>query len=120
MPMQRCRPKGTACVQAPPTLTCVVVASLRGPVGSVSQDVRRLSLDTLCKLCQHAGRLIRPFIPDVVATLIEALSALEPQALNYLTFHVDKFDMSSEQVQSRPPARLPAACAELAGEGGVA
>ena len=42
--------------------------------------------------------LIRPFVPDVVSTLIEALSALEPQALNYLTFHVDKYDLSAEQV----------------------
>ena len=55
-------------------------------------------MDTLCKLCQRSGALIRPYIAEVVATLVEALSALEPQVLSYLTFHVDKLDVSADQV----------------------
>jgi len=66
-----------------------------------AQDVRRLSLDTLCKLCQRSGKRIKPFVPSIVATLLEALSALEPQALNYLSFHVDKFDLTHDQVCMR-------------------
>lgn len=75
-------------------------ARVASPVAAAAaaQDVRRLSLDTLCKLCQRSGKRIKPYVANIVATLLEALSALEPQALNYLSFHVDKFDLTHDQV----------------------
>lgn len=31
--------------------------------------------------------------------LVEALSSLEPQAINYLAFHVDKYNISKDEVR---------------------
>ena len=37
-----------------------------------------------------------PHAAELVGTLVESLSELEPQSLNYMSFHVDKYDVSRD------------------------
>ena len=49
------------------------------------------------KLSKSAGALLKPHIPLLVCALLEALSNLEPQYLNYLSLHI----ASNEDAQNK-------------------
>lgn len=57
-----------------------------------------LRLATIVKISKTAGKLLQPHIPLLVTALLEALSTLEPQYLNYLSLHAT---MSSEVTQDK-------------------
>lgn len=71
---------------------------LNSGLGSMSEDVRNLSLGTILKLCKQGGALLKPHITDIVYSLLEALSSIEPQMMNYLSFHTDKYNITQEQL----------------------
>ena len=62
-------------------------------------DVRKLALNTVVKISKNAGSLLKPHIPILVVTLLESLSGLEPQKLNYLSFHLQKDPDMQEQLE---------------------
>ena len=49
------------------------------------------------KISKSAGKLLKPHIPLLVYALLEALTSLEPQYLNYVSLHV----ASNEDAQNR-------------------
>ncbi|CAG8524233.1 10813_t:CDS:10, partial [Cetraspora pellucida] len=73
---------------------------------SDSEDVRKFSLKTILKICKSARALLKSHITDIVGTLLEGLSSMEPQVMNYLSFHVEKYDVTQEQLEN---SRLSAA-----------
>lgn len=62
------------------------------PVGPVT-FVKRLrscvfcvcSINTLVKISKSAGAMLKPHAPKLIPALLESLSVLEPQVLNYLS-----------------------------------
>jgi hypothetical protein len=52
------------------------------------EDARKISLKLLLSICKQSRSALKPFIPRIVSTLLNALSSLEPQFVNYLAFHV--------------------------------
>ncbi|CAM9910556.1 unnamed protein product, partial [Phaeothamnion confervicola] len=60
-----------------------------------------LSLVTLQRMVKAAdGSALRPHLALLVATLVEALSALEPAALQYMQFHAEsQLDMTQESME---------------------
>ncbi|KAJ3353956.1 hypothetical protein GGF32_002721 [Allomyces javanicus] len=68
---------------------------------SSAAEVTRFSLLTIKKLTADRPRQVRPHVPETVQALLEALSSLEPQVLNYLSFHVHKYDMTAEQLDAK-------------------
>lgn len=62
-------------------LPCLLKHSLQSQV----QEVRTIGLSTILKMSKNAGKLIRPHIPLLVIALLEAVSGLEPQVMNYLS-----------------------------------
>nr|XP_054764521.1 proteasome adapter and scaffold protein ECM29-like [Lytechinus pictus] len=52
------------------------------------KEVRTFSLSTLVAMSKNAGDSIKPHIPQLVTALLEALSGLEPQVMNYISLHV--------------------------------
>eukprot|EP00850_Spirogloea_muscicola_P011192 SM000068S20624 [mRNA] locus=s68:662290:671519:+ [translate_table: standard] len=52
-------------------------------LGSAVADVQRLCLKAITKIVKGAGPAVRPHVPDLVATLLESLSSMEDQRLNY-------------------------------------
>ena len=45
------------------------------------------SLTTLMKMSKSSGELLKPHITTLVTALLESISTLEPQLLNYLSLH---------------------------------
>ena len=62
-------------------------------------EVRKLVLHTIVKMSKNAGSLLKPHIPILVVTLLESLSGLEPQQLNYLSFQLQKDPNMQEKLE---------------------
>ena len=62
-------------------------------------EIRKLVLDTIVKISKNAGSLLKPHIPVLVVTLLESLSGLEPQKLNYLSLQLQKDDNMHERLE---------------------
>ncbi|GBC07937.1 hypothetical protein RclHR1_00780017 [Rhizophagus clarus] len=67
---------------------------------SDAEDVRKFSLTTILKICETAKELLKPHITEIVDRLLECLSSMEPQVMNYLSFHVEKYDVTQEQLEN--------------------
>ncbi|KAG2227610.1 hypothetical protein INT45_002295 [Circinella minor] len=67
---------------------------------SDAEDVRKFSLDALLRICKTGASLLKSFVPEIIDTLLQSLSSMEPQAMNYLTFHADKYNITQEQLDS--------------------
>lgn len=62
-------------------------------------DIRKLVLHTIVKISKNAGGLLKPHIPILVASLLESLSTLEPQQLNYLSLQLQKDPNMQERLE---------------------
>ncbi|KAI9179152.1 proteasome component M29 [Blastocladiella emersonii ATCC 22665] len=90
---------GVLCQRMDPA---VVVPFLLDGLRSAAAAVTKFALSTLLKLCQDAPHdALLPQIATITTALLDALSALEPQVLNYISFHVHKYDMSADQLDGR-------------------
>ena len=52
---------------------------------------------SLLQISKNAGALLKPHIATLVYSLLEALSGLEPQYLNYVSLHI----ASDEDAQNK-------------------
>ncbi|XP_057700353.1 proteasome adapter and scaffold protein ECM29 isoform X2 [Corythoichthys intestinalis] len=66
----------------------------KGIVSSVS-EVRSLSIQTLVKISKTAGARLKPHASRLIPALLEALSTLEPQVLNYLSLRATEQEKSA-------------------------
>ena len=87
-------------------LEIVIPFFLTKGLGSVSDDVKLFSLKTILQICDKSGSLLKPFVTEMMFVLLEGLSNFEPQVMNYLSFHVDKYNMTQQQLET---SRLSAA-----------
>ncbi|XP_074640240.1 proteasome adapter and scaffold protein ECM29-like [Tubulanus polymorphus] len=77
-----------------------VLPSLLKALGSPVEDVRNISLTTLVKISKNAGKLLAPHIPILAVALLESLSGLEPQVMNYLSLHVASSQAAQEKLDN--------------------
>ncbi|XP_053558665.1 proteasome adapter and scaffold protein ECM29 [Bombina bombina] len=75
----------------------------KGMMSSVT-EVRALSINTLVKISKSAGELLKPHTPKLIPALLESLSVLEPQVLNYLSLRA-----TDQEKTAMDSARLSAA-----------
>uniref|UniRef100_A0AAQ6I9H6 Ecm29 proteasome adaptor and scaffold n=1 Tax=Anabas testudineus TaxID=64144 RepID=A0AAQ6I9H6_ANATE len=75
----------------------------KGIVSNVS-EVRSLSIQTLVKISKTAGARLKPHASRLIPALLEALSTLEPQVLNYLSLRA-----TEQEKTAMDAARLSAA-----------
>ncbi|KAJ8000530.1 hypothetical protein DPEC_G00181070 [Dallia pectoralis] len=66
----------------------------KGIVSNVA-EVRSLSIQTLVKVSKTAGSRLKPHAPRLIPALLEALSVLEPQVLNYLSLRATEQEKSA-------------------------
>ncbi|KAI2668629.1 Proteasome adapter and scaffold protein ECM29 [Labeo rohita] len=66
----------------------------KGIVSNVT-EVRTLSIQTLVKISKTAGSRLKPHAPRLIPALLEALSVLEPQVLNYLSLRATEQEKSA-------------------------
>ncbi|XP_059151870.1 proteasome adapter and scaffold protein ECM29-like [Physella acuta] len=65
-------------------LPCLLQCSLHSTVS----EVRTIGLSTILLISRNAGALLKPNIPVLVPALLEAVSGLEPDVINYLSLHM--------------------------------
>jgi hypothetical protein len=82
-------------------LDLVIPHILNKGLNASAEDVKKFNLATLLQLCQKSGPFLKSYAADIVGTLIEAMTSMEPQAINYLSFHAEKYDISQEVVSYR-------------------
>ncbi|KAJ7335387.1 hypothetical protein JRQ81_013328 [Phrynocephalus forsythii] len=75
----------------------------KGMMNTVT-EVRTLSINTLVKISKSAGAMLKPHAPKLIPALLESLSVLEPQVLNYLSLRA-----TDEEKAAMDTARLSAA-----------
>ncbi|XP_005102218.1 proteasome adapter and scaffold protein ECM29 [Aplysia californica] len=73
---------GKRAIQA--VLPCLLKCSLQSSV----KEVRAIGLSTILQISRNAGALLKPNIPVLVSALLEAVSGLEPDVINYLSLHM--------------------------------
>uniref|UniRef100_A0A665T9H2 Ecm29 proteasome adaptor and scaffold n=1 Tax=Echeneis naucrates TaxID=173247 RepID=A0A665T9H2_ECHNA len=78
----------------------------KGIVSNVS-EVRSLSIQTLVKISKTAGARLKPHASRLIPALLEALSTLEPQVLNYLSLRATEQEKVTSSAMDA--ARLSAA-----------
>ncbi|XP_061488079.1 proteasome adapter and scaffold protein ECM29 isoform X5 [Rhineura floridana] len=75
----------------------------KGMMNTVT-EVRTLSINTLVKISKSAGAMLKPHAPKLIPALLESLSVLEPQVLNYLSLRA-----TEQEKAAMDSARLSAA-----------
>ncbi|QCE01566.1 proteasome component ECM29 [Vigna unguiculata] len=63
-------------------------------------SVRKASIGVVMKLTKHAGTAIRPHMSDLVCCMLESLSSLEDQSLNYVELHAANVGIQSDKLES--------------------
>jgi proteasome component ECM29 len=48
----------------------------------MADEVRKFSLATILKIVKKGGPLLKPHITDIVSTLLESLTGMEPQVMS--------------------------------------
>ncbi|XP_023609055.1 proteasome-associated protein ECM29 homolog isoform X5 [Myotis lucifugus] len=81
-------------------LPCLLDKGMMSPV----TEVRALSINTLVKISKSAGAMLKPHAPKLIPALLESLSVLEPQVLNYLSLRA-----TDQEKAAMDSARLSAA-----------
>ncbi|KAI7902114.1 proteasome stabiliser-domain-containing protein [Cokeromyces recurvatus] len=100
MTVHYCDPSTVAFADGMKAMNIVMPFLLEKGIVSDAEDVRKFSLDAVLKVCKTGAALLKKFVPELVDTLLQSLSSLEPQAMNYLSFHVDKYNISQEQLDN--------------------
>ena len=82
------------------TIAVVAPLLLRHGLLSPVKEIQALAMDVLMKITKQAGsEEIRPFVPEMVKSLLEALSQMEDSRLNYIEQHTAAIGMSAEKLE---------------------
>ena len=81
-------------------LQLVVPFLLHTGIASPAEDVKAFSMRALHDIYKSAGKILAPHVSDLVTVLLENMSSLEPQVVNYLSFHIEKYNIAQEQVRN--------------------
>ncbi|GJJ74422.1 proteasome component ECM29 [Entomortierella parvispora] len=100
MTVKYCDPKNVTAAEGQRVLDIMVPFLVQKGLLSSAEEVSKFSLTTILKICKQAGPLLRSHIPLIVGALLEGLTSMEPQMMNYLSFHTEKYQVSQEQLES--------------------
>jgi len=62
---------------------------------------RGVALGLLVRIIKAARNMLEPWLPRLVSVLVEAMSALEPQTLQYMSFHTARLHISEEELEQK-------------------
>ncbi|KAJ9537257.1 hypothetical protein OSB04_029990 [Centaurea solstitialis] len=63
-------------------------------------DIRKASITIVTKLAKGAGIAIRPHLSELVCCMLESLSSLEDQGLNYVEMHAANAGIQTEKLEN--------------------
>lgn len=73
---------------------------------SLSKDVSAFSLKTLLRLTKESGPSIKPYLPLLIEEFLQLTSSMEPEMLNYLSFHAAKYNITQEDLDDHRLASM--------------
>ncbi|ESP05333.1 hypothetical protein LOTGIDRAFT_103320 [Lottia gigantea] len=79
----------------------VLPCLLTNTLNSTVKEVRQIGLSTILDISKNSGKLLKPHIPVLVIALLEAVSGLEPQVLNYYSLHMGSQDTQEKLDSAR-------------------
>ncbi|XP_068658632.1 uncharacterized protein [Aristolochia californica] len=82
------------------TMDIVLPFLLSEGIVSKVATIQKASIGLVMKLSKGAGTAIRPHLPDLVCCMLESLSSLEDQRLNYIELHAANVGVQSEKLES--------------------
>ncbi|KAG9454895.1 hypothetical protein H6P81_007799 [Aristolochia fimbriata] len=82
------------------TMDIVLPFLLAEGILSKVATIQKASIALVMKLSKGAGIAIRPHLPDLVCCMLESLSSLEDQRLNYVELHAANIGMQSEKLET--------------------
>ncbi|KAK9274184.1 hypothetical protein L1049_018998 [Liquidambar formosana] len=82
------------------TMDIVLPFLLTEGILSKVDSIRKASIGIVMKLAKGAGTAIRPHISDLVCCMLESLSSLEDQGLNYVELHADKVGIQTDKLEN--------------------
>ncbi|KAI3631143.1 hypothetical protein MIR68_010633 [Amoeboaphelidium protococcarum] len=78
---------------------------LKALAHNYSADAQKVCLDALRQLCKQVSPLLSQYCAEIIYLLVSKLTELEPQQVNYLSFHTEKYGITEQQLnQARSSA----------------
>jgi proteasome component ECM29 len=82
------------------TMDIVLPLFLAEGIMSKVDSIRKASIGMVTKLAKGAGTAIRPHLPALVCCMLEGLSSLEDQGLNYVEMHAANVGIQTEKLEN--------------------
>ncbi|KAB2615279.1 proteasome-associated protein ECM29-like protein [Pyrus ussuriensis x Pyrus communis] len=86
--------------EARQTMDIVLPYLLTDGILSKVDSIRKASIGVVMKLAKGAGIAIRPHLSDLVCCMLESLSSLEDQGLNYVELHAANAGIQTEKLEN--------------------
>lgn len=86
--------------EASQAMDIVLPLLLSEGIMSKVDSVRKASIGVVMKLAKGAGVAIRPHLADLVTCMLESLSSLEDQGLNYVELHAANVGIQKEKLEN--------------------
>ncbi|KAL6641935.1 hypothetical protein ACP70R_020116 [Stipagrostis hirtigluma subsp. patula] len=90
----------TSASDANETMNIVLPYLLSEGILSKVSSVQKASISLVMKLAKGAGPALRPHLPELVSCMLECLSSLEDQRLNYVEMHAGNVGIKTEKLES--------------------
>mmetsp|Transcript_7728 Transcript_7728/g.19131 ORF Transcript_7728/g.19131 Transcript_7728/m.19131 type:complete len:1166 (+) Transcript_7728:1539-5036(+) len=89
-----------ACVKIGPIMLAAMVDKVK--------EIRALAFETLSKIIKQGGESLKPSVPSLMKSMLEATTELEPAILNYAQFHIeDKDELESMRAKAAAMSNSP-------------
>ncbi|XP_057801656.1 uncharacterized protein LOC131016878 isoform X2 [Salvia miltiorrhiza] len=86
--------------EARQTMAIVLPLLLTEGIMSKVDNIRKASIGMVTKLAKGAGIAIRPYLSDLVCCMLESLSSLEDQGMNYVEMHAENVGIQTEKLEN--------------------
>lgn len=90
----------TSASDANETMNIVLPYLLSEGILSKVPNVQKASISLVMKLAKGAGTALLPHLPELVSCMLECLSSLEDQTLNYVEMHAGNVGIQTEKLES--------------------
>ncbi|CAL4904358.1 unnamed protein product [Urochloa decumbens] len=90
----------TSSSDANETMHIVLPYLLSEGILSKVSSVQKASISLVMKLAKGAGPALRPHLPELVSCMLECLSSLEDQRLNYVEMHAGNAGIKTDKLES--------------------
>ncbi|KAL8170504.1 hypothetical protein V2J09_022308 [Rumex salicifolius] len=86
--------------EAGKTMDIILPLLLKDGIMSKVDSIRKASIAVVMKLAKGAGIALRPHLSDLVGCMLESLSSLEDQGLNYVELHAANVGIQTDKLEN--------------------